>query len=55
MEAKTHKDESIEAGREYVEAYVVYVHFVEGLHNIITQGVAHGVPANAKGEEGHVH
>jgi len=28
MEAKTHKDESMESGRDYVEAYVVYVHFV---------------------------
>ena len=41
MEAKTHKDESVVAGREYVEAYVVYVHFVEGLHNTITQSGAH--------------
>jgi hypothetical protein len=41
MEAKTHKDESVEAGRKYVEAYVEYVHFIEGLHNFITQGGAH--------------
>lgn len=51
MEAKSHKDESIEAGRAYVEAYVVYIHFVEGLHNIITQDVAHGFHINANGEE----
>jgi hypothetical protein len=55
MEAKTHKDESIEAGREYVEAYVVYVHFVEGLHNMITQGEAHEAHAIGKGDEGHGH
>ena len=55
MEAKTHKDESIEAGREYVEAYVVYVHFVEGLHNMITQGGAHEAHAIGKGDEGHGH
>ena len=41
MKAKEHKDESIKAGREYVEAYVAFVHFVEGLHNIITHGGAH--------------
>jgi hypothetical protein len=55
MEAKTHKDESIEAGREYVEAYVVYVHFVEGLHDMITQGEAHNPHANEKEDEGHDH
>jgi len=55
IEAKTHKDESIEAGRKYVEAYVVYVHFVEGLHNIITQGGVHEADTSGKGDEGHGH
>ncbi|HOW42393.1 MAG TPA: DUF6448 family protein [Candidatus Omnitrophota bacterium] len=32
---RKHKDESVEAGREYVEAYVEYVHYVEGLHDMI--------------------
>jgi hypothetical protein len=41
MEARKHKDESVEAGRQYVAAYVDYVHFVEGLHNTITGGGAH--------------
>ena len=41
MSAKKHKDESVGAGREYVEAYVEYVHFVEGLHNTITAVGAH--------------
>ncbi len=35
FELKKHKDESVEAGREYVEAYVEYVHYVEGLHDMI--------------------
>jgi hypothetical protein len=35
FELKKHKDESVDAGREYVEAYVEYVHYVEGLHNMI--------------------
>ena len=41
MSAKKRKDESVGAGREYVEAYVEYVHFVEGLHNTITAVGAH--------------
>jgi hypothetical protein len=32
MEAKKHADESVEAGRKFVEAYVEYVHYVERLH-----------------------
>jgi hypothetical protein len=31
-EKKKHADESVKAGREYVAAYVEYVHYVEGLH-----------------------
>jgi hypothetical protein len=47
MKAKKHKDNSVEAGREYVKAYVEYVHFVEGLHNFITKsGVHHEGHAN---------
>lgn len=30
--ARKHADDSVEAGREYVEAYVDYVHYVERLH-----------------------
>ena len=32
FELRKHKDESVEAGREYVEAYVEYIHYVEGIH-----------------------
>lgn len=44
VEAKKHADESVEAGREYVEAYVEYIHFVERLYVVIagTAGEAHG-------------
>ena len=42
LETKKHKDENVEAGREYVQAYVEYVHYVEGLHKIIAgQGGHH--------------
>lgn len=34
-EAKQHVAESVHAGREYVEAYVAYVHYVEGLANAV--------------------
>lgn len=43
VEARKHKDESVEAGREYVEAYVEYVHYVEGFHDMIV------------GKDGHNH
>jgi len=32
VEAKRHADESVEAGREFVEAYVDYIHYVENVH-----------------------
>lgn len=42
-EAARHKDESVEAGRRYVEAYVEFTHYVERLH------------MDAEGPEGHHH
>ena len=30
----------VEAGREYVKAYVEYIHFVERLHEAVTSGAA---------------
>lgn len=38
VEARKHADESVEAGRHYVAAYVDYVHFVEALQNTLTPG-----------------
>lgn len=40
-EKGAHKDESVKEGREYVEAYVQYVHFVEGIHNMAAGGGGH--------------
>lgn len=37
-----HKDESIAQGREFVEAYVAYTHYVERLHQDATGKSAHG-------------
>lgn len=42
-EARKHKDESVQAGREWVDAYVKYVIYVNGLHQTIAAGPAHGV------------
>jgi hypothetical protein len=36
VEARRRADQSVEAGREFVEAYVEYVHYVENLHLIAT-------------------
>jgi hypothetical protein len=41
-EARKHKDESVAAGREYVEAYVTYVHYVERVHDAIAASGGHG-------------
>lgn len=42
METKKNKDKSVEAGREFVEAYVLYMHYVEGIHTaIMSAGVHH--------------
>jgi hypothetical protein len=38
---KKHADGSIEAGREYVSAYVDYIHFVENVHRLASVGAAH--------------
>ncbi len=48
-------DESVEAGREFVESYVTFTHYVEGLHGLIKAGPAHHVASKGynEGEHGH--
>jgi hypothetical protein len=41
LEKKKHEDDSVEAGRDFVDAYVQYVHFVESIHNLVTKGAEH--------------
>jgi len=41
MKLKKHVGDSVEAGREYVEAYVEYVHYVEGLYDMASGSSAH--------------
>ena len=42
LERRQHAGESVEAGRRYVEAYVDYIHYVEALDRLVTQGERHG-------------
>ena len=40
VEARKHVNDSAEAGRKYVEAYVTYIHYVEGISHLI-HGASH--------------
>jgi len=54
VEAKKHAEESVEAGREYVKAYVEFVHYVEGLH-LAALGPAHHTEAGQPQTTEHQH
>jgi hypothetical protein len=41
LESQKNADESVSAGREFVEAYVIFTHYVEGLHALIKGGAKH--------------
>jgi hypothetical protein len=41
LERGKHAADSVDAGREYVEAYVDYIHYVETVHRLASQGVSH--------------
>lgn len=41
LEAGKHADESVAAGREFVEAYVIFTHYVERLHTMIKSDKGH--------------
>ena len=56
LRAEKTKDASVEAGREYVEAYVIYMHYVEGIHAAIMSAGAHqhaDTPKKAGAHENH--
>ena len=42
-DAKQNKEDSLQAGREWADAYVKYVIYVHGLYKTIQAGPAHGV------------
>jgi hypothetical protein len=50
-ETRKHAGDSVQAGREYVESYVAYVHYLEGIAQVV-----HGSPHHAeKPEASHQH
>jgi hypothetical protein len=40
MERRKHAEENVEAGRAYVQAYVEYIHFVEGVNRLAAHGAS---------------
>ena len=56
-EAKKHADHSIDAGREFVEAYIQFTHYVERLHldSVSEAGHHHGAAIKSGTEEPHKH
>jgi len=46
---------SVEAGREFVEAYVTYMHYVEGIHAAIASSAGHHQTAPASAADAHKH
>ena len=53
MEKKKHKEKSVEAGREWVEAYVSFIHYVERLYLTVPgEGAPHG-ESKAEEPKGH--
>jgi hypothetical protein len=41
LKTQKHADENVSAGREFVEAYVIFTHYVEGIHTLVKGGTAH--------------
>ncbi len=56
LEKKQRADENVTAGREFVAAYVEFVHYVERLHADATGPAGHAAPAEKPGAPtGHQH
>jgi hypothetical protein len=52
LEKKKHADESVEAGRAYVAAYVGYAHYVESLHTLTSRDAEKPHHLHAADEDG---
>jgi hypothetical protein len=52
VEKKQHADENVAAGREFVAAYVEFVHYVERLHTDATGPAGHAASAERPSEPG---
>lgn len=55
IEAKKHSDASVETGREYVEAYVQFVHYVERLHQDAVGVAIHESTEKPQPKDQHLH
>jgi hemerythrin-like domain-containing protein len=56
IESARHAEESVEAGREFVEAYVIFIHYVERLHlDATTNPSGHGESEHPAAEAPHEH
>lgn len=53
-ETQQHADDSVAAGREFVKAYVIFTHYVEGLHATIKANADHHF-GEAESPGGHAH
>lgn len=54
-EAHKHADESVEAGRRFVAAYVEFTHYVEKLHMVASGGGHHAEPSEQGARKEHQH
>ncbi|MFH0954228.1 MAG: DUF6448 family protein [Verrucomicrobiota bacterium] len=50
---KDFKSDDVAAGREFVESYVKFLHYVEGVYEAAAKGAAHGHGKAEAGHEGH--
>lgn len=50
VEKKKHAEESVAAGREFVEAYVTFIHYVEALHSAAVAGAQPHAVHEGRGE-----
>lgn len=54
-ENQKHADDSVSMGRDFVESYVVFTHYVEGLHGLIKGKAAHHGQTVATRQTEHAH
>ncbi len=52
LEKKKHADDSVEAGRAYVAAYVQYAHYVEAIHTLTSRGSGENHQLHTEDEHG---
>lgn len=56
LERKKHADDNVAAGRQFVESYVEFTHYVERLHNdALGPADVHGKPVQDAAKGGHAH